>query len=249
MILCMLRACLSILLALPLLHGADELAKPDKITLHTWVREDLFAGWIANDTTTFERGATKVDRYLADHPDDRNGLAWKYLVVSYRMIQARTKGDNDAYGKQLAAAKGLKTRILAGEARDALNIIVGSSLIRTADVAPDQDRASMYREGRDLLAKVPEIQGKAFDTLPPHMRGELWAQLAYAADRLGETAERDRVLQLMQSQLAGTQYESRARLWQKPENLAKEKGYACISCHEPGRLAPALARVNATTAK
>lgn len=241
----MIRACLLSLLAVPLLFAADDFVKPDKINIHTWVREDMFAGWIANDTVTFERGVKKLDLYGADHPNDPNMLAWKYLVASYRMLQARAAGDDASYSRELATAKELRGRIFARDLRDpGPYIIVGSSLVRTACVAPEGDRAWMFRDGRDLLAKVPGLQGDVFDQLPPHMRGELWAQIAFASDRVGDAAARDQALDNMVAKLAGTPYETRARSWQKGTTLAKEKDYACLSCHEPGRLGPTLARVN-----
>ena len=243
----MLRASLFCLVALPLLNGADDLVKPDKITIHTWVREDIFAGLIGNDTPTFERGVKKIDRYLADHPGDRYGLAWKFTEATYRMRLARVKGDDAAYAKQLAIAKELRTKVYAdGRPDPGLNIIIGSSLLYAAGIAADQDKAWMYRDARDLLQQVPQMQGPVFEKLPPHLRGELWAQLAYASHQLGDTAARDEVLGKMRTQLAGTPYESRARAWEKPEALAKEKSYACISCHEPGRLAPTLERVKSS---
>ena len=241
----MFRACLAVLLAFPVLHAADDVVKPDRVPLSTWVREDLFAGWIANDTATFDRGTKKVDRFLSDHPDDRLGLAFKYMVVAYAMIQARTRADDVAYQTQFAAAKDLRSRIFAGDLRDpGPYIVVGSCQVRTAYFAPEKDRAAMYRDGRDLLAKVPELQADIFEKLPPHFRGEVWAQLAFASDRLGDAAARDQALENMLTKLPGTPYESRARAWQKPGNIAKEKDYTCMSCHDPGRLAPTLARLS-----
>ena len=87
-----LRVCLSCLVVLSFLRAGDELVKPEKIRLETWVREDLFAGWIANDTKAFDRGVQKVERYLNEHPDDRTALAFKYLVVSYDILRARQGG-------------------------------------------------------------------------------------------------------------------------------------------------------------
>jgi hypothetical protein len=78
------------------------------------------------------------------------------------------------------------------------------------------------------------------------MRGELWGQIAFASDRLGDAAARDQALDNMATQLAGTPYAARARSRQKGANPANEKDYTCISCHDPGRLAPALARVNSS---
>src|SRR5215471_357222 len=219
----MLRAPVICLFALPLLAGADDLVKPDKISIHTWVREDMFAGWIGNDMVTFERGVAKVDRFLSDHPDDRNALAWKYLQASKYMIRARAAKDDAEYAKQLAIAKDLRTRVFAGGLQDpGPYIIIGSSLVNTGDAAPDKDRDWMYRDALELLSKVPQLQGDVFNSLPAHMRGELWAQLAYVSAKLGDTAARDRSLQNLLT-LTGSPYESRARAWQNAANLAKEK--------------------------
>jgi len=242
----MLRAGTLFLLAIPLLPATDELVKPDKITISTWVREDLFAGWIANDANTLERGVRKLDRYLQDHPDDPTALSWKFLAASFWMREARRKGDDAAWRRHLADARDLREKIFARDPQDpGPYIIVGSMLVDVAYFAPPDDRAWMYRDGRELLNKVPGLQTKYFDTLPPHMRGELWAQIAYASDRLGDTAGRDRVLNEMLTKLAGSPYEARARAWQKEGALANEKQYLCISCHEPGRLTPTLARLKA----
>src|SRR4051812_48025596 len=114
----MVRACLLFFLAAPLAHSADELAKPEKISIHTWVREEMFAGWISNDVPALERGVAKLDLYLKDPPPDRNALSWKCLEASYRMLQARARHDDAAWNKQLAAAKELRARIFAGDVRD-----------------------------------------------------------------------------------------------------------------------------------
>ena len=68
------------------------------------------------------------------------------------------------------------------------------------------------------------------------MRGELWSQIAFASDRLGDKAERDRVIGEMLAKLQGSPYETRARHWQKLSNLTSEGDYTCLSCHDPGRL-------------
>jgi len=84
----LLRTGLLCLLAIPLLPASDDLVKPDKLNISTWVREDLFAGWIMNDADTFDRGERKLDRYLQDHPDNTTGLSWKYFAIAYRTRQA-----------------------------------------------------------------------------------------------------------------------------------------------------------------
>ena len=239
----MLRAGILCLLAFALLPAAENLVKPDKISIDTWVREELFAGWIANDLDAFQHGVRKLDAYLQDHPDDAEALALNYLAIAYRMRQALAAGDDAAYRRHLATANDVLQKTFATNPENpGPYIIVGSALVRLASSAPEPDRARMYRDGRDLLNKVPGLQKDYFDTLPPHMRGELWSQIAFASDRLGETAERDRVISEILTKLQGSPYETRARHWQKLSNLKNEGDYACLSCHEPGRLASVLAK-------
>ena len=241
-----LRTGLLCLLAIRLLPAAEDLVKPDKLPISTWVREDLFAGWIMNDGDTFDRGERKLDRFLQDHPDGALGLSWKYFALGYRTRQALEKGDRAAYRGYAAAAKSVREKIFAGDPKDpGPYIIVGSTLVGLAYFVPQEERAWTYRDGRELLRKVPELQAKYFNTLPAHFRGEIWTQIAFASDRLGDTAERDRMLDEITSNLRGTPYEARARAWKKGPALAAEKQYTCISCHEPGRLAPTLSRLNA----
>jgi hypothetical protein len=233
-------------LLLPCTLPAGEWDKPDKISIHTWVREDLFAGWMAKDDATFARGVQKLQHYLAANPSDHNALAWTYFQAAYNLRKAATAGDMAAYAKLRAESRKIREKTFASDPKDVgAWIIVGSSLIMGAYYAPEEDKQWMYSEGRELLRKVPVLQAKFFDTLPPHMRGELWSQMIYASDRIGDRAERDRLTTLMLTQLAGSPYESRARRWQKLPEIKSEIDNMCISCHEPGRLAPTLARLQA----
>jgi len=228
------------------LLAADDLAKPEKLTLHTWVREDIFAGWMAFDAARLELGARKVDRFLQDKPEDANGLSWKYLELTYRMRDARKKNDQEAYRRHLDAANEIRKRVLAKEPKNPVpGIIIGGSLVFGALYMAEADREWMYREGRELLKKVPELQGPVFEKLPPHMRGELWSMIAFAADRLGDKQDRDHYVNEMATKLAGSPYEARAKRWKEQPALTSEVDNMCISCHEPGRLSAVQARLNA----
>jgi len=234
-----------------LLPASDSLVKPDKLTIHTWVREDIFAGVMVNDLEALARGEKKLQVILAENPKDAPALAWMGLAMSVRMREARKNGDEPAYARLLVARE--ETMRKALEARNPADlspfIIIGGSQIIGAEHAPEAQKAAMYREGRENLRKVLEGQKAYFNQLPPHMRGEMWSQLALASDRLGDTAERDRILSEMVTKLAGTPYENRAKRWQKAPELKSEADHRCISCHEPGRLEATLARLNAAAGK
>ncbi|MBL8178718.1 MAG: hypothetical protein JNK48_28850 [Bryobacterales bacterium] len=225
---------------------AADLAKPGKLTIHTWVREDIFAGWMAKDAEALARGEKKLDFFLASNPNHSSALAWKHLATQYHMRDAVAKGDQTRYATLLAESKSLQKKAIEANPKDvAVYIIVGGGWIMNAFYAPQEDKLWMYREGRDLLRQVPVMQGAAFEKLPPHMRGETWSLLAYASDRLGDRAAKDALLEKMLTQLQGSPYESRAKRWQTLPALNSETDNMCITCHEPGRLKNVQARLAA----
>jgi hypothetical protein len=214
--------------------------------MHTWLREDIFAGWMANDAARMEVGVRKLDRILQDQPDNSSALSWKYLVLTYNMREARKKSDHEAYRRHLASANELRKSVIAKDPNNVVPyIIIGGSLVFGALYMAEEDKEWMYREGRELLRKVPELQSQIFEKLPPHMRGETWSMMAFASDRLGDKTQRDHYIEEMLTKLAGSPYEARARRWKNQPSLTSEVDNMCITCHEPGRLAAVQARNSA----
>lgn len=234
------------LLAVPFLLSGENLDKPENLTIHTWVREDIFAGWMAKDPESLARGERKLDHFLASNPNHSSALAWKFLATHYYMRDAMAKGNHAEYGKRLSESKQLREKAIAADPNNvAVYIIVGGGMIMGAYYAPEEHKQWLYREGRELLRKVPQMQGPAFEKLPPHMRGETWSLLAYASDRLGDRTDRDALIDAMAAKLQGTPYESRAKRWRTLPALNTETDNMCITCHEPGRLKNVQARLAA----
>ena len=120
-------------LVLPLLASAASLDKPEKLTIHTWVREDVFAGWIAGDEASLARGVAKLDQYLKVQPTDENALAWKFMAEMYGMRKAQAAHDDAAYDRAMASAAKVREAIWNGRTPQAgANIIVGSTLVSGA---------------------------------------------------------------------------------------------------------------------
>ncbi|MBS1824188.1 MAG: hypothetical protein JST93_02620 [Acidobacteria bacterium] len=237
------------LLAVPFLLTAESLDKPEKLTIHTWVREDIFAGWMAKDAEALARGERKLEHFLASNPTHSSALAWKFLATQYHLRDAIAKGNKAEYQKRLAESKVLREKAIAANPNDvAVYIIVGGGMIMSAYYVPEEDKQWLYRDGRELLRKVPVMQGAAFDKLPPHMRGETWSLLAYASDRLGDKEDRDALIDTMFTKLQGSPYESRAKRWKTLPALNSETDNMCITCHEPGRLKNVQARLSASSA-
>ena len=77
-----------------------------RLTVHTLLREDLFAGFMANDMVRFARGERNVEQLLKDRPDQRgNVLAWKGLAAMHRAVLAHDAGNTDEFLKQLQASR------------------------------------------------------------------------------------------------------------------------------------------------
>jgi len=214
--------------------AADALDKPEKITVHTWVREDLFAGMLVDDKEALERGAKKLDRLLAASPDDEVAISWRMFEYMTRAAWANDSGDHAAAAKLVERALALRQRIVTTNDQGA-NIVVGGSLLLYAARSPKHATEAMYRDGRDHLVKVRKAQDAYFAKLPPHFSGELLSQLVFAADRLGDKDAKEQYIGEMKKLLAGTPYGRRAEKWQSME-IKDWNTVRCISCHEPGRL-------------
>jgi hypothetical protein len=237
--------CFSLLFLAAALTGAED-SKPEKVTAHTWVREDVFAGWMAADKERLAAGERKIDQLLKANPQDTSAMGWLHLAQVTRAAWAHEGRNAAEYGKQIAAAKATRENALATDPKNVgMLITVGATLVMAGPRMAEPDRPEMYTLGRELLTKVREAQAPVMDKLPLHHKGELFSLLAFAADRTGDKAGRDKLTSEMIAMLPGTPYETRAKRW---EQMPVLDGYAtiqCLTCHEPGRLKNRLAALNA----
>ena len=61
-----------------------------RLTVHTLVREDIFAGFIGDDMKRFERGEKNIELLLEQRPNQKgNLLAWKGGALLYRAVVAQ----------------------------------------------------------------------------------------------------------------------------------------------------------------
>src|SRR5687768_13312010 len=77
-----------------------------RLSVHTLLREDVFAGFMANDMVRFARAERNIEQLLKDRPDQRgNLLAWKGSATMHRAVLASDAGNNQEFVKQLEAAR------------------------------------------------------------------------------------------------------------------------------------------------
>ena len=214
-----------------------------RLTVHTLVREDLFAGFMANDMVRFARGERNVEQLLKDRPDQRgNLLAWKGLAVLYRAVLAHEAGSNAEFVEKLGAARAAFAEAAQHTSgNDGVAAITGGTYAVLADRLPEPHRGTAWKDAFSNYSLLWQQQGAAIDKLPVHHRGEVLGGLVQSAQRTGRTSEMAEHLDRMLTLLKGTPYEATAQQWKANPSSAATTKVTCKACHNPGRLAPTLA--------
>ena len=213
-----------------------------RLTVHTLVREDLFAGFMANDMVRFTRGEKNVEQLLEDRPDQRgNLLSWKGLALMHRAMLARDAGNNDEFLKQLQAARAaFADAAKQTSGNDGVAAITGGTYAVFADRLPEPHRATAWADAYANYALLWKQQGSVIDKLPVHHRGEVLGGLVQSAQRTGRTEEMAQHLDRMITLMQGTPYEATAQQWKANPASAATTRVTCKNCHNPGRLSPTL---------
>jgi tetratricopeptide (TPR) repeat protein len=214
---------------------------PKGISVSTWVREDLFAGYLDADMARFGAGMEKLSAILAKNPKAADALAWKASGELFLAVRAHEAGDAAGFAAGYAQAK--STFAAAEEIvkrvpqyAPPFYAVQGGIALLTGDRVPQEHRRESWLRLRESYTQLREIQKDRFDKFPVHFRGEVLAGLAQAAQRLGETEKARELAQQVVTALPGTPYAVFAKRWlDNPEAMAKSK-LACATCHDAGRL-------------
>ena len=215
-----------------------------RLTIHTLVREDIFAGFLSNDMDRFARGEKNIDFLMEKRPGAKSDLlAWKASVAYYRAVLAYENKQNDEFQKYYRQSLDLFTQARAsGPDNGGVSAIVGGTNVIFADRLPKEYRAAAWAQAYDAYQTLWKYQGPMVEKLPLHLKGELLAGLTQSAQRTGRTEEMQQYLDKMLTLLSGTSYEPVAKKWKADPQAAASTGLACMSCHDAGRL---NARLNA----
>jgi hypothetical protein len=214
-----------------------------RLTVHTLVREDIFAGFMANDMVRFARGERNVEQLLKDRPDQRgNLLAWRGSATMHRAVLAHEAGNSGEFLKQLEAARAAFAEAATQPSgNEGAAAITGGTYAVFADRLPEPHRARAWADAYANYSILWKQQGAIIDKLPVHHRGEVLGGLVQSAQRTGRTEEMAQHLDRMITLLQGTPYETTARQWKADPASAATTRVTCKACHNPGRLSPTLA--------
>ena len=213
-----------------------------RLTVHTLLREDIFAGFIADDMTRFERGEKNIQLLLDQRPDQKgNLLSWKGGAALYRAVRAHENNRRDEFQRYYREALDF-----FAEARktttgnDGVPAVTGGSLAIFADRLPKEYRAFAWSGAYENYLALYKLQAPFIDKLPVHLRGEVLGGLAQGAQRTGRKEEMAQYVDKILAVLSNTPYESVAKKWKANPESAANTSITCMTCHDAGRLAVRL---------
>jgi hypothetical protein len=220
-----------------------------RLSIHTLLREDLFAGFLSDNMERFAKGEKNIDLLLAKRPEQRaNLLSWKGQAEFYRAIRAHESKQPDEfkthYRKALDSFAQARKLIELGSENDGVFQAIGGSHVIFADRLPKELCSEAWARAYEAYQMIWKQQASYLDRLPMHFKGELLGGLAQSSQRTGRTEELNQYLDKILEVLRDTPYEAVARQWKTNPAAASGSRITCITCHEPGRLNVRLTALN-----
>jgi len=217
-----------------------------RLTVHTLVREDIFAGFLTDDMERLARGEKNVQTLLEKRPGAKSDLlAWKASATLYRAVRAHEANRGDEFKQKYRESLDLFSQARqVGPDNPGVDAITGGTNAIFADRLPKEYRDAAWSQAYDAYQALWKLQGAMVDSLPVHLRGELLAGLAASAMRTGRMEEATRHLDKIIAVLGNTPYEPVAKKWKENPKAAADTSITCMTCHDSGRLAARLNTLN-----
>jgi hypothetical protein len=223
-------------------QAQDPLLSDNRLTVHTLLREDIFAGWMSDAMNRFIKAEANIEILLKERPSERaNLLAWKGGTILYRAVLAHEAGKPEEFARLYKDAQtAFSDAAKASTGNDGVLPIVGGSYGVFAERLPKEHRAGAWAAAYNSYAMLWKAQGAGIEQMPVHFKGEVLAGLAESAYRTGKKDEATQYLDRMLTVLANTPYETTAKQWKADPASAEKTTLMCKNCHNPGRLSSRL---------
>jgi tetratricopeptide (TPR) repeat protein len=237
---------LAALAAVAMAQSMESSLTDKRLTVHTLVREDIFAGFLADDMERFTRGEKNIDLLLEKRPNEKADLlAWKGGAALYRAVRAYESKNNDEFKKyyQQALDYFAQAKQINPMSGGAIAVSGGSQLI-LGDRLPQEYRAAAWSQAYAGYQMLLKGQESMVDRLPLHLKGELLGGLAMSAQRTGHAEEAAQYVDKIIASMPNTPYEKAAKQWKANPQAAATTSITCLSCHDQGRLSARLSAIN-----
>jgi hypothetical protein len=220
----------------------DPLLSETRLSVHTLLREDIFAGFRNDNLERLAKAEQNIDVLLKERPGQRaNLLAWKAGASTYRAVRAHEAGQAAEFERRFAEAlDGFAAAAKLDAGNDGVSAITGGTMATFADRLPEKHRPAAWSQAYDNYSLLWKQQGAAIEKLPVHFKGEVLAGLTQSAHRTGRREEAAQYLDKMLTVLADTPYAALAKQWKTDPASAATTNLTCKNCHNPGRLANRL---------
>jgi len=220
----------------------DPLLSETRLSVHTLLREDIFAGFRNDNLERLAKAEQNIDVLLKERPGQRaNLLAWKAGASTYRAVRAHEAGQAAEFERRFAEAlDGFAAAAKPDSGNDGVSAITGGTMATFADRLPEKHRPAAWSQAYDNYSLLWKQQGAAIEKLPVHFKGEVLAGLTQSAQRTGRREEAAQYLDKMLTVLADTPYAALAKQWKTDPASAATTNLTCKNCHNPGRLANRL---------
>ena len=217
-----------------------------RLTVHTLVREDVFAGFLQSDLQRLSRAEGNLEQLLASRPAERAAvLAWQGSTALTRAALAHEASQGEQFRQHYRRALDLFTEAMElGPDNIGVFAIAGGTQTAIADRLPLQERAAGWALGDMAYQRLWTLQQQVIEKLPLHMKGEVLAGLAQTAQRTGRADEANTHIERILALLPDTPYAARARHWKENPSTRAATTLTCQTCHAPGTLVARLADVS-----
>jgi tetratricopeptide (TPR) repeat protein len=242
-----LTTCFIVVISAALPAQAPEPPLADtRLTVHTLVREDVFAGFLQSDLNRLARAEKNIELLLTSRPAERADLlAWQGGTALTRAVLANeAKQPQDFQRHYRRAIELFAEAAKLGPDSVGVFAITGGSQTVLADRLPSAERAAGWEQAYSAYQQLWKMQGSGIEKLPLHHKGEVLTGLAQTAQRTGRNDELPAHLERILTLLPDTAYARRAQQWKDDPSTRTQTKLTCQTCHGPGTLAARLAEVS-----
>ena len=217
-----------------------------RLTVHTLLREDIFAGFIDNNMERVARAEQNLELLLKERPGQRaNLLAWRGGIEVQRAVRAQETGKPEEFTRHFEnARKAFAEAAKLTSGNDGVAPIIGGTYAFFGDRLPQEHRAAAWAQAYDSYSLLWKQQGAQIEQMPVHFKGEVLAGMAQSAQRTGRAEESAQFVDKMLTMLAETPFERTARQWKANPASAATTSLTCKNCHAAGRLSAKIAALS-----